>query len=226
MAPRLLVVSAIVTFLHSGIVSADRFSRRPDVAPWADGTSQIATFSARVETVRLDVSVRQGANVVRGLVASDFEVLDNGVRQEIDLLRLEETPVSVVLALDMSGSVQGGRLNQLREAGTLLASRLQPGDRAALLVFADLVTIRSDFTTDRASLLSALQQPAIGINTALVDAAHAAMVMGDSRSGRPLVLIFSDGTDTASFLSPDLVRDTARRNGSSGLRRHIGTRGP
>ena len=175
--------------------------------------AQGPTFSSRARTVRVDVSVRQGGQPVTGLSAADFDVLDNGVRQTVDYVGQEDTPVNVVLALDMSGSVQGARLAQLRAAGTVLTSKFQARDTGALVTFTDFVSIRSGFTSDRNVLVSALQQPAAGTDTALVDAAHTAMAVGESGTGRPLVIVFSDGTDTASFLSPSLALDTARRTG-------------
>lgn len=174
---------------------------------------QEVVFSTRVERVRVDVSVRQDGRAVRDLQASDFEVLDNGVLQHVDLVGFEETPVNVVLAFDMSGSVQGERLNQLRLAGARLATAFEPNDMAALVTFTDLVTIRSGFTSDTGALLETLSQPDIGADTSLIDAVHAAMVLGESETGRPLVIVFSDGADTASFLTSDLVLNTARRTG-------------
>jgi len=140
-------------------------------------------------------------------------VLDNGVRQQVDFASLDQLPVNVVLALDMSGSVHGTRLAQLQQAGARLVDMLGPAERAAVVAFTDLVAIRSSFTGDKPTLLSALQQSAEGTDTALVDATHAALVLGGSRMGRPLVIVFSDGADTASFLSSELVLDTARRAG-------------
>ena len=170
-------------------------------------------FASRVDTVRVDVSVRQGGRTVEGLAAADFEVLDNGVRQQVDFAALDQMPVNVVLALDMSGSVKGDRLAQLQEAGARLVDMLGPAERAAVVAFTELVAIRSAFTADKTTLLSALQQPVEGTDTALTDATHAALVLGGSRTGRPLVIVFSDGADTASFLSSELVLDTARRAG-------------
>ena len=178
-----------------------------------DRSPQGTVFASRTDTVRVDVSVRQNGRAVEGLLASDFEVLDNGVRQQVDFAALDQMPVNVVLALDMSGSVQGQRLGQLQEAGTRLVDMLGPGETAAVVAFTDLVAIRSGFTADKTALVSALQQPAEGTDTALIDATHAALVLGGSRTGRPLVIVFSDGTDTASFLSSALVLDTARRAG-------------
>jgi VWFA-related protein len=175
--------------------------------------AQQPIFSSRVDTVRVDVSVRQGDLSIVGLTAADFDVLDNGVRQKVDFATLEQMAVSVVLALDVSGSVEGARLARLRAAGERLVGMLTARETAAVVAFTDLVTIASDFTSDKTRLLAALEQPGGTGDTALVDATHAALVLGESQQGRPLVIIFSDGADTASFLSPNLVLETARRTG-------------
>lgn len=176
--------------------------------------SQGIVFSSGVETVRVDVSVRRDGEAVRGLTAADFEVVDNGVPQTVDLVGFEDVPVNVVLTLDMSGSVQGARLAQLQQGGARLVDALEPRDRAALVTFTDLVQVRSGLTADTRQLTAALRQPAQGADTSLIDATHAAMVLGESETGRPLVIVFSDGADTASFLSADLALNTARRTGS------------
>lgn len=188
---------------------ANAVDRNGDRSP----ASQNAVFSTRVDRVRVDVSVRQDGRAVRDLRAADFEVLDNGVPQRVDLVGFEETPVNAVLAFDMSGSVQGARLDQLRRAGTRFVEAIGPDDMAALVAFTDLVTIRSRFTADKRHLLEALNQPALGADTSLIDAMHTAMVLGESESGRPVVIVFSDGADTSSFLSVDQVLNTARRTG-------------
>jgi len=199
--------SAIVGILFACTIAIDpaRASRA--------GQESMPVFSSRVDTVRVDVSVRQSGKAVEGLVAADFEVLDNGVRQQVDFAALDQMPANIVLTLDMSGSVQGARLTQLRQAGARLVGMLGPAETASVVAFTDLVTIRSGFTAEKTSLLSALDEPADGTDTALIDATHAALVLGASQIGRPLVIVFSDGTDTASFLSSALVLDTARRAG-------------
>ncbi len=119
----------------------------------ANRAPQEPVFASRVDTVRVDVSVRQSGRAVEGLVAADFEVLDNGVRQQVDFAALDQMPVNVVLALDMSGSVQGARLAQLQEAGARLVDMLGPAESAAVVAFTDLVTIRSGFTADKTTLV-------------------------------------------------------------------------
>src|SRR6185295_11328333 len=95
-------------------------------------TAQQPTFSSRVDAVRVDVLVKDRGQVVRGLGPQDFEVRDEGVLQEIDLVRLEQVPLNVVLGLDVSQSVNGERLEHLLNAGNALLDRLNGDDRAAL----------------------------------------------------------------------------------------------
>src|SRR5947208_9698255 len=78
--------------------------------------AQDVTFSSKVEAVRVDVLVTDGGLPVRGLTAQDFEIRDNGVLQAIDLVSFEQIPLNVVLAVDMSDSVAGDRLDRLRTA--------------------------------------------------------------------------------------------------------------
>ena len=73
---------------------------------------------------------RENGPAVLGLGPSDFEVYDNGVPQQVDLVSFDEVPLNVILALDMSDSVAGERLEQLRGAGAALlagAEERRPG---------------------------------------------------------------------------------------------------
>jgi VWFA-related protein len=175
---------------------------------------QTPTFSSRVETVRVDVSVRRGGQAVRGLSADDFEVYDKGVRQRVTFVGREDTPVNVVLALDMSDSLGDEGLAQLRAAASRLLAAFKPGDTAALVTFTEIVDLRSGFTPDTSVVLAGLREGMTGSHTSLMDAAHAAMAIGDSATGRPLVILFSDGSDTASALASSSVLETARRTGA------------
>ena len=85
------------------------------------------TFTSRIEAVRVDVLVTENGRPVQGLTPDDFEVLDNGVRQRVDLASFEQIPLNVVLALDMSASLQGLRLGHLQTAGKQRARRIEAG---------------------------------------------------------------------------------------------------
>jgi VWFA-related protein len=161
--------------------------------------------------VRVDVLVTDRGQIVRGLQPSDFEVFDNGVPQDVDLVIFERLPLKAVMVLDMSDSVAGDRLEHLRAAGVMLLDQLAPDDESALVTFSHVVTIDAPLTVDRARLRAALQRADGFGRTALVDATHTAIVIGESGVGRFLLIVFSDGVDTSSWLSPASVLDMARR---------------
>ena len=168
------------------------------------------TFSSRIEAVRVDVLVTEDGRPLQGLTPSDFEVLDNGVRQHVDLASFEQIPLNVVLALDMSASLQGLRLGHLQTAGKRVLDGLKPGDRAALVTFSHVVAPTHGLTGDLGRIRTALDQVRGEGLTSLIDAAHTGMLLGESDAGRSLLIIFSDGVDTSSWLTADTVLDTAR----------------
>ncbi len=178
----------------------------------APAETQAPVFSSRVEAVRVEVLVTDRGRLVRGLRPGDFEVFDNGVAQQVDLVAFERLPLNVVLAFDMSDSVAGERLEHLRAAGGALLDQLTDADEAALVTFSHAVAVRSPLTRDRARVRGALDAATGTGRTALVDAVHTSIVVAESGVGRALLVVFSDGFDTASWLPADSVLDTARRS--------------
>lgn len=176
----------------------------------ASGDAQQAVFSSRAEAVRVDVLVMQNGVPMRGLSGADFEVRDNGVLQQATLLSADTLPLNVVMALDQSDSVTGSRLSDLQNAGRGLLDELTERDGAALLTFGFAVTVAQRLTQDRAAVRAALAQPAGGGRTALIDGCFAGLMLGTSEVGRSLLLVFSDGVDTASWLTAEKVMATAR----------------
>lgn len=172
------------------------------------------TFTSRVDGVRIDVLVTDHGRAVTGLQASDFEVRDNGVLQAVTLVGAGDVPVSTVLTLDASASLAAPRLAALKRAGVALLDRLVPGDAAALLIFNTLVARQVAMTTDLDAVRQALSEVSTAAETSLVDAAVAALLVGESDAGRTLVVVFSDGVDTTSFLSAQSALATARRANS------------
>jgi Ca-activated chloride channel family protein len=173
---------------------------------------QAPTFSSRVEAVRVDVLVTEQGRIVRGLGASDFEIIDNGVRQEVDLVTFERLPLQVILAFDVSDSLAGHRLQHLRASGLTLLDQLAAEDQSAFVRFSHVLSLASRLTRDRAQMRAALENVEASGRTALVDASFAGLLLGEADAGRSLLILFSDGVDTSSWLRPNLVLDTARRS--------------
>ena len=90
--------------------------------------------------------VTDNGQPIRGLGPGDFEFVDNGVPQVVDLVSFDEVPLNVILALDMSDSVAGERLDQLRGAGARVLAALKKGDQAALVAFSHAVQLGARLT--------------------------------------------------------------------------------
>jgi Ca-activated chloride channel family protein len=174
--------------------------------------AQVATFSTRLEVVRVDALVTANGRVVTGLRPDDFEILDNGVAQQVDLASFEELPLNVTLALDISESVEGERLEHLRLASHALLDSLTPADQAGLVAFSHAVVRPQATTGDLRALQSALDAVTPRGDTSLVDGVYAALTLGGGGDRRSLLVIFTDGADTSSFLSPERVLESARRS--------------
>jgi Ca-activated chloride channel homolog len=177
----------------------------------AGRAQQAPSFSSKIEAVRVDVLVTDNGQAIRGLAPADFELLDNGVPQQVELVSFDEIPLNVILALDMSDSVAGDRLEQLRAGGSGLLATLKKEDQAALITSSQSVQLGATLTSDVAAVRKALLRARGTGTTALVDGTYAGIMVGESDAGRGLLIVFSDGVDTASWLRAESVLDTARR---------------
>jgi VWFA-related protein len=174
--------------------------------------AQQATFRSGADAVRVDVQVKQGNRPVGGLRAEHFELRDSGVRQKIEAIAIEDVPVSLLLALDVSDSVRGPALEHLKNAARAAVAPLGPKDQALLLTFSERLTLRADWTSDRVRLEAAIGaiEPAGG--TSLEDAIATAINLRQRASGRTLLLVFTDGVDTTSWLEPAMIADGVKQS--------------
>jgi len=168
-------------------------------------------FTSKTIGVRVDVLVTNGNQLVRGLTAKDFELRDEGVVQAVSEVQLEGMPLNLILGFDTSLSVAGERLHYLLEAGNSLLGGLQPPDRVALLSFASRVRLLAPLTPSRQQIRGALSLLKAEGATSLRDATLAALALREDDPGRTLVLIFSDGADTSSWLRAAPVIEAAKR---------------
>ena len=177
-------------------------------AGWAPAAQQ--QFRATVDAVAVDVSVKNGNTPVLGLTVADFTLLDNGVPQRIDAVSIESLPIDVTLLLDVSGSTQGTLLPRLKAAVTESAALLTPRDTIRLLTFSNAVQEAFDFKPSES--LPNLSRLAAGGGTSFHEGLIAAMIKSRPTERRHLIIAFTDGTDTSSFLGYDAARDVALRS--------------
>ncbi len=169
------------------------------------------TFRAVANVVRVDTLVTERGKPVGKLTADDFELFDDGVRQQVTAASIEDVDIDVVLVLDTSRSVAGTRLQALRDAASALVRNLRPDDRAAVVTFASGVTVDAPLTTDHTAVSRALETAEARGATSLVDAAWTSVLLAHGNDRPTLALIFSDGADTASWLRASPVVALASR---------------
>jgi VWFA-related protein len=193
-AARTAVAAAVILFVLPGLC-------RP---------ARAQTFRSKVELVRVDVLVSENGRPVSGLSPSDFEILDNGVPQQVEFASFEQMPLNVTFALDTSASVAGPALAHLQEASGAVLDRLTSGDRAALITFDDRLTLLSPLTPNFEQVRHAIRDVVPRGDTALIDAVYAGIVFAEADIGRNLLIVFTDGVDTSSYLGRQDVADAAK----------------
>jgi VWFA-related protein len=193
---------AVVCTLTAVFVAAPRGDIRLDVR---------GQFKSSAEAVRIDVLVTSRGKAVRGLTALDFELRDEGVVQRVEHLDLEQLPVNVICVFDTSSSVAGELLENLVQAGSALLGGLKEGDRAGVVAFSNRVRLVSALTGDHAAVRAALESLKASGRTTLRDGLFAGIALRELDTARSLVLLFSDGRDTASWTTTARVMDALRR---------------
>ena len=162
------------------------------------------------------MSVARGVEHVSGLTAENFEVFDNGVKQKITSVAVAQVPLEVYLVLDLSGSVQGEALAQLKRAANALVDGLVPADWVALLTFSKTVAVRQELTSNFQAFKAALAEATPSGNTALYDAVLKAISMREPKDNRAIVVVFTDEGDNASTATTKQVVDAAERSDVTG----------
>lgn len=175
--------------------------------------TQRPVFRSVIDSVVVDVSVRQDNRPVAGLTASDFEVRDNGVVQSIADVSREALPIDVTLVVDLSGSVEGPLFASLQRGMAAIDARLAAGDRARVVTFNEHVREVQGLEAAAGSTSAALGQPRG--TTSMIDALTVSLITPLDPDRRHLAILFSDGRDMMSFLDEPALVDVARRIGQT-----------
>jgi len=157
------------------------------------------TIRVGVEMVSLPVvvSTRDGQRVI-DLKQDDFQIVEDGVVQEIAGFGLTDEPINVALAIDTSGSVED-QLARMQNEAIRFVNLLHPDDSVAIMSFAEDVQLLDDWTIDRNRNERGIKQSRPGTCTKLYEAVWLAFeeVLKPIEEKKALVL-FTDGDDTAS----------------------------
>jgi Ca-activated chloride channel family protein len=180
------------------------------VLTMVSSAQQQPTFKGGTQIVSVFATVTDAQRrLVPDLTKEDFEVLDNDKLQPLVFFLNETQPISVVVMLDTSASMTG-TISLLRAAAEQFLIRLHPADKARVGAFNDKIQFSARFTSDRDELVSDVKDLDYGNGTKLYDALAASIDELKPIEGRRVVLVFTDGDDTASNIGLGKVIDRAR----------------
>jgi Ca-activated chloride channel homolog len=178
---------------------------------------QTPSFGAGIEIINLSLSVTDARNnFVTDLEQKDFAVFEDGIRQELSLFTHENLPISMVLMIDTSASMEE-KLSTAQAAAIRFTKTLRPQDLAQVVQFNDRSTVLQPFTNDLAALEAAIRKTEASGPTALHNSLYVALkdLMKDKKAAelrRRAIVLLSDGEDTASLVTDDQVLELARKS--------------
>ena len=181
------------------------------VVPAGAQDAPIASFRSSVDVVRISAVVRDHkGRFVRDLLAHDFQVIDNGQFQHIADFRDDIAGVSIALLFDVSGSMEGQTSNAHEAAAHVLRWLDPVNDEVAIFAFDTRLDEVLPFTTGLKALPDSLSSRTPFGETSLHDAIAATAREVVKRDGRRhAVIVFTDGGDNASHLTPAEVSGIA-----------------
>jgi Ca-activated chloride channel homolog len=173
-----------------------------------------ATLHVNVKLVNVFVNVtdKTGA-IVGGLTRDDFQIAEDGRPQKISVFeRQSEMPLNLTLAIDTSGSVYKDRALEQDAAKRFVHALLRPQDQMSLLEFATYVREVTPFTNKVSLIDHGLNSLRGGDATALYDAIYLGCQRLGRFDGRKVLVLVSDGGDTAKSTTYKDALEQALRN--------------
>jgi len=176
----------------------------------ANQQGQGAIFRSGTKLVPIYATVTDAQDrLVPDLTIDDFEVFDNDKPQPIAVFENQSQPFTAVLMLDTSGSMTDS-LKLVYAAAEQFLTRLQAQDRAQVGAFNDKIQFSGVFTSDRDELAAALRNLDFGYPTRLNDAIDQSLNQLTGLEGRRVIVLLTDGEDTASKVGQGDVLNRAR----------------
>jgi VWFA-related protein len=157
----------------------------------------VIRFDTALVTVPVTVLDRNGRYVPQ-LRRENFRLQENGVEQKIAYFATTDSPFSVVLLIDTSGSTRF-RLDDIQDAAINFVDKLKPSDSVMVMSFDDRIEVLCKATTDREVITKAIRRTRTGGGTRLYDAVADILTKQlKAITGRKAVVLFTDGVDTMS----------------------------
>jgi Ca-activated chloride channel homolog len=197
---------------HSGVRRAAWLLGLSFAALGAAAQTTTLKVDVKLVNVLVNVTDRNGA-IVGGLTKDDFAVSEDGRPQKIAVFeRQSGLPLNITLAIDTSGSVFIDREQDEQAARRFVEALLRPEDQMSLIEFATDVVELTPFTNKKAVIERGLKQLRGGDATAFYDAIYLASKKLGANDGRKILVLVSDGGDTAENTTYAQALEAALRN--------------
>jgi VWFA-related protein len=203
-AIRTIAVAMLAALLVAG-GAAPAFAQ--DNSGYVITISQVDTSQFPKVTAYVSVTDAQG-NPVTNVPKEDFKLTENGQQVKIDEVFQagEQGPVSTVLTIDQSGSMNtSGKLEGAKTAAHAFVNLMRPEDKTALVLFNTEVNVAQPLTADKNALNSAIDAITAINDTAMYDALDTSIAQLSGVQGRKVILILSDGLDNRSQQTADTI---------------------
>jgi Ca-activated chloride channel family protein len=213
------VTVAPFRFIRWSVVAATAVAASAVLSAQATQPPPQVPFRAGVDLVSLNVTVTDGTTrYVTDLTTDDFNVFEDGVKQDVTFFSRTNLPIALALLLDTSASMES-KLPTAQEAAIGFARRLRTQDLAEVIDFDSRVVVLQPFTNGAGELEQAIHKTSAGGSTSLYNAVYIALkdlkkvvAKNTEEIRRQAIVLLSDGEDTSSLLPFEEVLDLAKRS--------------
>ena len=168
------------------------------------------TYSLRVDVpiVNLDVNVvlDKTHQFVPGLKPANFLVLEDGVEQQVQSVRMAQTPITAVMLLEFASNSYY-LIRDMQNASYSFFRSLRPDDYVAVVTYDLRTHILTDFTNNKEIVGQALQTLVIPgfSDTNMFDALYETLDRTSRIEGRKYIILIGSGRDTFSKINLDKI---------------------
>ena len=187
-------------------------------APLAIAAQQ-PSFRSAIDVVSMSVTVVDTTGrYITDLVEKDFEVFEDGAKQDLTLFNRSNLPVALSLLIDTSSSMED-RIAVAQDAAIGFVRKLRPTDLGEVIGFDSRAEVLQKFTSNPVELEHAIRKTVAGGSTSLNNALYISLkglkkipIRQEDEIRRQAIILLSDGEDTSSLVTFDDVLDLARRS--------------
>jgi Ca-activated chloride channel homolog len=181
--------------------------------------AQQPSFRSAIDVVSMNVTVvDSGGRYITDLNQNDFEVFEDGAKQELTLFNRSNLPVALSLLIDTSSSMED-RIAVAQDAAIGFVRKLRPSDMGEVIGFDSRAEVLQKFTSNPGELEQAIRKTVAGGSTSLNNAIYISLkglkkipVRQEDEIRRQAIVLLSDGEDTSSLVTFEDVLDLARRS--------------